>query len=183
MERRGVHRTDLPLAWLCAALLLVGLGVALGLWVSRLARVRRGRLEQQRGQDGERRAERLLRRLGYEVRARQVPGSYRLEVDGDELKVEVVADLLVVHNGRLLVAEVKRGPQAPRIRFADTRRQLLEYQLAFGVPSVLLVDVDNERVREVRFPLATPHASRLPYALLAWLGLGALVAWALVSRL
>jgi membrane protein implicated in regulation of membrane protease activity len=173
---------DLPLAWLCAALLFLGLGVALGLAASRWARVRRGRIEQQRGQDGERRAERLLRRLGYDVRARQVPGSYRLEVDGQALKVEVVADLLVAHKGRVLVAEVKRGPQAPRVGFADTRRQLLEYQLAFGVPSVLLVDVDNERVREVRFPIATPSKGRVPYALLAYLGLGALIAWAFVSR-
>jgi hypothetical protein len=48
---------------------------------------------------------------------------------------------------------VKTGRQAPRLGHADTRRQMLEYQLAFEVPGVLLVDAESGRVREVRFPV------------------------------
>jgi hypothetical protein len=67
-----------------------------------------------------------------------------------------------------MVAEVKTGTQAPRFEHADTRRQLLEYQLAFEVDSVLLVDVEAGEVREVSFPLAH-KARRVRLGL--WLGL------------
>jgi hypothetical protein len=50
------------------------------------------------------------------------------------------------------VAEVKTGKVAPRLDHAPTRRQLLEYSVAFEADGVLLVDADEGRVTVVDLP-------------------------------
>jgi Holliday junction resolvase len=145
--------------------------VALGAWLARqLARAEarwRGRVHNLRGQRGERAAERLLRRAGYAACASKVRGSYAVQIGDQTHEVALQADYLVERAGRLLVAEVKTGRQAPRFEHAETRRQLLEYQLAFGVEAVLLVDVEAGTLREVRFPLGAGNARRRG-RMLAW---------------
>ncbi len=102
---------------------------------------------------GELEAERLLARLGFQVVARQVGLEWAIACDGEDHPVELRADLLVERRGRRYVAEVKTGISAPLLTNAATRRQLLEYCVAYDVESVLLVDVEEERVREISFPL------------------------------
>lgn len=155
---------------------LVLLGLALGLvQTARLAYRsfavrRRLALARERGAAGEVRAEALLRRLGFSILGRQVAARYGLGVDGEEITVDLRADYLVGWGGRRFVAEVKTGALAPRIETTATRRQLLEYRVAFAVDGVLLVDADAGRVRRVDFPLpaAAPRPSRL-----VWLLIGA----------
>ena len=122
------------------------------------------------------RAEALLRRLGFTILGRQVGGGYGLGVDGERLEVDVRADYVVEANGRRYVAEVKTGVFAPRIETAATRRQLLEYRIAFDVDGVLLVDAEQERVQLVEFPLPVPppRGSRLAW-LIAGIAAGVLV--------
>lgn len=142
--------------WLLAATLALASFVLGGLVVRRALRLRerlRGRAHNTRGQRGERAAERLLTAHGYQLLARQVAALYPVEVDREPVEVALHADFLVARGGRRFVAEVKTGRNAPRFEHAETRRQLLEYQLAFAVDSVLLVDVEGERLREVRFPV------------------------------
>ena len=110
-------------------------------WASR-ARVRRA-------MDGEMRAEPMLRRAGYEVLERQVRTRWTVYADGEPLEVGLRADLLVQRAGRRYVAEVKTGKLAPRLDHAPTRRQLLEYRVAFGVDGVLLVDAEAGDVKVV----------------------------------
>jgi hypothetical protein len=81
------------------------------------------------------------------------------------MAVDVRADYVVGVSGRRYVAEVKTGVFAPRLETAATRRQLLEYRIAFDVDGVLLVDAETERVRLIEFPL--PPAA--PAGPLAWL--------------
>ena len=127
------------------------------------------------------RAEHILRRLGFSIVGRQVTASYRLGVDGGSLVIDLRADYVVAAGGRRYVAEVKTGTYAPRIETSATRRQLLEYRLAFAVDGVLLVDADAERVRLIEFPLPVAPAPRT--SRLAWLlvGVGAGVMLAIVS--
>jgi Holliday junction resolvase len=155
--------------------LAVGLALALlacGSWLGHLWRRASarsaGRAHNLRGQRGERQAERLLRRAGYAPCGRHVRGSYAVQVGEETLEVALQADYLVERAGRRLVAEVKTGRHAPRFEHAETRRQLLEYQLAFGVESVLLVDVEAGEVREVRFPVAGGIARSRTHVV-AWL--------------
>ncbi|MDB4930242.1 MAG: hypothetical protein JWM10_2726, partial [Myxococcaceae bacterium] len=111
---------------------------------------------------------------GYAVTARQAPASYDLAVDGERWAVSLRADLLVERDGRRYVAEVKTGRQAPRLETPATRRQLLEYGMAFDVDGVLLVDVDAGRVRAVEFPAAPQRepAAAAGSSWLLWIALG-----------
>lgn len=142
-------------------------GVALSLALLQTARLawlrrrpsRRSRRRLKRALRGERDAERLLERLGFTIEARQQTTELSFRVDGEPAVATVRADLLVRRGDVRYVAEVKTGEVAPRIEHAATRRQLLEYSLAFDVDGVLLVEPEAGVVREVEFPeLVAPTA-------------------------
>jgi hypothetical protein len=111
------------------------------------------RARAERGAEGEIRAEPLLKKLGYRVESRQTTGGWTVRVDGEPRDISVRADYLVRRGGRRLVADVKTGELAPRIESAATRRQLLEYRLAFDVDGVLLVDMESGEAQEIEFAL------------------------------
>ncbi len=136
-----------------AAVILVALAlVMLGVWLARRMAGTRSRDRNDVAQRGEVEAERLLERAGYTIVARQVSARWCLSIDGRNVDVGVRADLVVERHGQRFVAEVKTGEHAPDPRLPATRRQLLEYCLAFGAPQVLLVDVPSRRVHVVSFP-------------------------------
>jgi hypothetical protein len=101
---------------------------------------------------GEVAAEELLARAGFRVRERQVALVFPIICDGEPLPIALRADLLVERGGRRYVAEVKTGEAAPSLATAATRRQLLEYLVAYRVDGVLLVDAERGSVHEVEFP-------------------------------
>lgn len=175
MDLRDVTPEHLTLLAALVALLAVLRGVA-----ERAGRRRELRRRRERGAAGEVRAEALLTGLGYAVVGRQVTARYGLDVDGDPLDVALRADYVVERDDRRFVAEVKTGRLAPRLDTPATRRQLLEYRVAFDVSGVLLVDAESGDVRTVTFPLPTseaPFGAKLGW--LAWgvaLGLGAAAA-------
>jgi hypothetical protein len=80
-----------------------------------------------------------------------------MRVDGELRTAEVAFDFIVSRGGEELVAEVKTGSSAPRIERAETRRQLLEYQLATGARCVLLVDPAAGSITEISFPITMPE--------------------------
>jgi hypothetical protein len=101
----------------------------------------------------ESRAAGSLRELGYEIQGSQVEGSYEVLIDGLAQRVTLRADYVVTREGRTFVAEVKSGEQAPRLSTRATRRQLLEYLVAFPGDGVLLVDAERQAVHHVEFPV------------------------------
>jgi hypothetical protein len=162
--------------WACT------LGLCAGAWLAvalrRLRARRRGRGVNARGQQAERDAERLLEDHGYRILARKLATTYRVEADGASHEVALVLDYLVEWRGERLAAEVKSGPAAPRLQHRETRRQLLEYQLALGSSAVVLVDPERARVSRIRFPVSPARSSNLPLAAAgAFLLLGAALAW------
>lgn len=126
--------------------------MALARVMARVARSHRARTRAARAGEGEREAAGFLEAAGFEVEAAQATGGYDVEVDGEAVEVPLRADYLVRKDGRRWVAEVKTGGVAPRIRTPATRRQLLEYLVAFDVDGVLLVDAERGVVHDVRFP-------------------------------
>lgn len=108
---------------------------------------------------GERRAAVWLEARGFSILGAQVAGGYALWVDDEELPIGLRADYVVERDGARYVVEVKTGSMATRLDTPATRRQLLEYSVAFEVDGILLFDAEADRVREVRFP--EPSASRL----------------------
>lgn len=140
------------LPWLLVASLgLLWAVQSLRLWWIRRRPTRRLRAAARRGARGERAAERLLRARGFELLATQPVCRWRFQVDGKQHEVNLRADFLIRRGGLRYVADAKTG--AATKLTAPTRRQLLEYRLAFDVDGVLLVDADAGRVREVVFTL------------------------------
>jgi hypothetical protein len=111
-----------------------------------------------RATEGEREASALLVHAGYCVLARQVQGVWTVRADGEPLTFGLRADYLVARGGRRYVAEVKTGRLAPRLSHGPTRRQLLEYGVAFDVAGVLLVDAEAQSISLVEVDLKRSRA-------------------------
>ena len=131
---------------------------------------------------GELRARGLLEAHGYRVLAAQSVCSYTLVVDGQDLAVPLRADYVAARDGLRYVAEVKTGALAPYLKTPATRRQLLEYRMAFDVDGVLLVDADQERIHVVAFPFPEGR-KREHFSPLGWIALAAGVAALLATAL
>lgn len=144
---------DLP-AWVVIAAIVAS--VAFGAWIARWIARRidgwRRRTRSQIGLAAERDAERVLRRAGYRVVERQLTGTWTLWIDGSPRAVTCRADLLVQRGRERLVAEVKSAGPALDPTSPATRRQLLEYTMAFDVDGVILVDMQKRRLYRVEFP-------------------------------
>jgi Holliday junction resolvase-like predicted endonuclease len=126
------------------------------LWLaSALRRFRgswRARRRAARAGKGEDRAAGLLEAAGFRIIARQARVAWIPLVDGEPFATELRADYLVESRGELLVAEVKTGREAPSLATAATRRQLLEYRIAFEADGVLLVCPEANAIHRVEFP-------------------------------
>ena len=108
-----------------------------------------------RAMQGEEAATKMLRHAGFQIVDTQTTRDWEFAVDGEPVSVELRADVVVERNSERFVAEVKSGVDAPKLRNAATRRQLLEYRLAYDVDGILLVDVESGEVRRIDFPLPT----------------------------
>jgi hypothetical protein len=136
------------------AVLLVGAalgGLALYSFLGWLRRLRL-RLRFSRAQRKEAEAATLLERRGYRVLSGQLEGFYELLQDGESFYPKLRADYLVERRGKVYIAEAKSGSRAPDVLERHTRRQLLEYAIAYEVDGVLLVDTEAKRISEISFP-------------------------------
>jgi len=102
---------------------------------------------------GEALAEQLLADAGFTVVERQVAHVWHVAIDDDLHETALRCDFVVARGGERWVAEVKTGDLAPSLATAATRRQLLEYQVAYAATGVALVDATAGTVHEVRFSL------------------------------
>ncbi|MFT4974888.1 MAG: hypothetical protein ACI8S6_000771 [Myxococcota bacterium] len=135
----------------------LGAGLIILLLAARLRRSRqRGRRatirRNQQALRGESEAEQMLEAEGFTILQRQVRGSWEIYVDGEPVIVNLRADLMVSRDDEIFIAEVKTGRLAPDPNFPATRRQLLEYQLAFDVDGVILVAPEQQTIVYVDFP-------------------------------
>jgi hypothetical protein len=138
----------LLVAWLAGALL----ALVLARWLRGWRGSARARRRAARAQAGEAGAAAMLRRAGYRIVARQATTRWAPLLDGEPHETEVRADYLVEAGGERLVAEVKTGEEAPQLATAATRRQLLEYLVAFDADGVLLVCPERGAIHRVAFP-------------------------------
>lgn len=123
----------------------------------------------------------MLVRAGFSICERQPRVSWWVAQDDERREVVLRGDYLVRRRGRRYLAEVKTGDAAELGASSATRRQLLEYQLAFGVDGILLVCPEREAVHHVEFLALRPTAATrwpvLVASLLIGLSLGYLAAW------
>jgi hypothetical protein len=145
-----------PLA--LAAYVLAGLLALRGaLALFRLRRSNVGRELALRGRRGEDEAEAELRRRFLRV-VRHPRREQRLWIDGRAQSYELCPDFVVGTKRRPLVIEVKSG-KARDPRDPATRRQLLEYALAFGARRVGLYDARERALQWIEFEVL-PRRSR-----------------------
>lgn len=109
------------------------------------------RIRQRRAQRGEKDARAVLKSHGFQLIDSQVQHTWTIHVDDQPIEITLVADHIVQRKRKRFVAEVKTGAAAPSIRTASTRRQLLEYSVAFDCDGVLLVDMEARTVHEIHF--------------------------------
>ena len=153
--------TSQSAAWLALA---CGLGVAAWLLRRGQRRWRSWRVQSveaaraRRAAQAETDAIILLRQRGYTIMDSQLEHQWTVWLDGQPHEANIRADYMVARHGRRYIAEVKSGQVAPQITTAATRRQLLEYRLAYPVDGVLLVDMEAALIHEVEFELG-PAAS------------------------
>jgi hypothetical protein len=143
----------------------------------RWLRGRRMALRMERAVEGEARAAAWLTELGYTILGAQVAVDHTVCVDGRDVIVALRADYLAEKDGARYVVEVKTGALAPRIETSATRRQMLEYRIAFDVDGVLLVDAEAGQVHVVSFPALARHRTHTG---VGWWLLAAAMAGALV---
>lgn len=160
----------------CVALALFVGTAEVRRWLRRLLVRKRAH----RASAGERNAALLLAREGYAVEEFQACTEYEVTVDGAPVTIALRADYMVTREGRRFVAEVKTGSAAPRIDTPATRRQLLEYETAFNVDGVLLVDAERERIHEVAF--VRRERARVPVNGWLWFALFAAGALFVLAR-
>jgi Holliday junction resolvase-like predicted endonuclease len=123
-------------------------------WVRRWRGSVRARRRADRANAGEEDAVEMLEKAGYQIVERQARIAWIPLVDGEPFELELRADYLVEIDGELFVAEVKTGEEATSITTAATRRQLLEYSIAFEVDGVLLVCPERDAIHRVEFGFA-----------------------------
>ena len=134
------------------ALILMAIGSKrLAAWWRRGAPQRALRRRQRRARHAEEDAAGVLRAHGYAILSDQAEHHWAIDVDGEAFEVALRADYLVARGGRRYIAEVKSGHCAPSLGTAATRRQLLEYRVAYDVDGVLLVDMEQVALKRVDF--------------------------------
>jgi Holliday junction resolvase-like predicted endonuclease len=138
------------------AIVIALVAAVLALWLAAKLRSWRGSLRAKRraarAGAGEDAAAYLLAEAGYTIVERQARVVWAPLVDGEPVMMELRVDYLVEAGGELLVAEVKTGEEAPSLETAATRRQLLEYHIAFAADGVLLVCPERGTIQRVVFP-------------------------------
>ena len=103
-----------------------------------------------RGHRAEEEARRVLERRGFTVIERHVETTIGWWIDEAWHETTITADYLVQKDGRRSIVEVKTGKES-RATHRHTRRQLLEYRVAFAVDDIYLYDAEREILNEIDF--------------------------------
>jgi len=122
---------------------------------------------------GEAAAIRFLEERGFTVVGMQERMTVVTWVDKTPHYNNLKVDFIVKKRGKTYIAEVKTGQMAPKPTLADTRRQLLEYFLAYNPDGILLVDMERKVLREISFQIYGKNDKwRYIYILLLAAGFG-----------
>jgi hypothetical protein len=137
-------------AWLALSLLVTMAVIGAWAW-GRVRRYRRSRIAK-RALGAERAALVLLRAHGYTVLSTQVRQLWPVQHGSQCFDINLRADALVRRGKRRFIAEVKSTSLVADLKHGPTRRQLLEYAVAYGTDGVLLVDMHAQHIEEITFP-------------------------------
>jgi Holliday junction resolvase-like predicted endonuclease len=106
-----------------------------------------------RGIQKEKEAYKVLKKLGYKIIGNNIKYSYPLQVNEDSINVNLEIDYLVEKKGKSYIIEVKSGESASKITNSSTRRQILEYSQFIKNDGIFLLDMEQEILQEIIFPI------------------------------
>ena len=114
-------------------------------------RAKRLRKRFSKSRQAEKEAEKILKKNGYAIIDAQKSKPLLITI-GDKIHRYLVRiDYLVRKRGKVYVVEVKSGEKIPYITNRETRRQMLEYYLAYQPSGILLLNMKNKNISEVKF--------------------------------
>lgn len=103
----------------------------------------------------EKTAEKWLKRNGFQIVEKQQSRPLIIQTGQTRHRYSIRTDFLVKKGGQKYIVEVKSGQKNSQITNRDTRRQLLEYFLAYQSHGIILFDMEHKKFLEVKFIL--PH--------------------------
>jgi len=119
--------------------------------ISNWLRAKRLRKRFSKSRQAEKEAEKILRKNGYVIIDAQKSKPLLITI-GDKIHRYLVRiDYLARKRGKVYVVEVKSGEKIPYITNRETRRQMLEYYLAYQPCGILLLNMKNKSISEVKF--------------------------------
>jgi len=105
----------------------------------------------ERGRLLEYQASEFLVSEGYKIIEGQKQFKHEYYVDGIQKSSVLKIDYFVSKNGNKYIVEVKSGQSAISTSNSNTRRQLLEYSFAIPNDGVLLLDMENQKIKSIEF--------------------------------
>ena len=173
---QGLSRGKVPFEYLVIIILLLGgiFSLILYLKIQNIINSKQATKRVVISKRAEKKAEVLLKRNGFHIIDRQQSKPLIIKAGSELYRYLIRIDFLVKKNGRTYVVEVKSGSKN-KITKRETRRQLLEYFLAYQPYGIILFDMDTRKFSEIRFLLPYFH-SRLIENLIYFLS-GALIAF------
>ncbi|TYP51645.1 PD-(D/E)XK nuclease family protein [Thermosediminibacter litoriperuensis] len=150
-----------------AVFLLITLGAILGVLGWKYFLGLRLRMRMEKARISERRAVSLLKKHGFDIVDVQKEASYAVFVNGKPHEVTVRADVIVKKGGKIYVAEIKSGKVSPSLNTSATRRQLLEYYLVYKPAGLILVDMEQKKIKTVEYSILKRDYSQVRYVFYA----------------
>jgi Holliday junction resolvase-like predicted endonuclease len=132
---------------------------------------RKQRKRFERGRHQEIKAKDYLIKKGYAIVSSQKSYTHTFEVDGENVKAELIPDYVVKKNGKIYLVEVKTGKSAINIQNRNTRRQILEYDFVIDSDGIFLLDMENLEMKRVRFFTKKEQQSSVKVVLLIGIAL------------
>ncbi len=106
----------------------------------------------------EKKAEKWLKRNGFQITDKQLSRPLIIQTGKTQHRYLIRTDFLVKKGSRKYIVEVKSGQKNSSITNRETRRQLLEYFLAYHSYGIILFDMEHKKFTEVKFLLPHLHS-------------------------
>jgi len=129
--------------------------------ISNWLRVKRLRKRFSKSRQAEKEAEKILKKNGYAIIDAQKSKPLLITIGDKVHRYLVRIDYLARKRGRVYVVEVKSGEKIPYITNRETRRQMLEYYLAYQPSGILLLNMKNKSISEVKFQFKSTVRQRM----------------------
>ncbi len=97
-------------------------------------------------------ARKVLIQKNYKIISHNQKFSYYIKQDNSKIKISIETDYMVFKNNKKYIVEVKSGNESPKITNRNTRRQILEYYSFIENDGILLLNMENKTISEIKFP-------------------------------